>query len=453
MILGAIEEWNQTICKTSRHKEDLGFIRDMHRLLTYKGYIFPEVKPEDASVLNPSDNLKSIEEVQREEQLAQSAKLQELVRRGRPQDLKEANKLMKIMAGFKDDTIVESKARVAEDLDRLKRKADVFSEMLQQSTNSGQFDPNDETLVELFSALKVAQPKIQKIITEEQDDPDAVQNLLKLNDSVNLLVDKFNLLKAGDLANASKIKVASNGSGVQQSLNLIDFDDDDSATATPPPQQQGGTVDDLLGDLNSLSFNNPPQANYGLGGDISLGATSPPPQSLSPQQSSGPNYDIFAQLSQPSTSSASGIASAPSFDLLSGFSQPPQQQQKQQQPQPPQASFKQRTVVNESQHLKFEIDVSKHSDNFISVKAFFTNLGATPLTNFQFLIAVPKSLTLTLDPQVGSFIPSFGKDSVTQTFKIASQQGSIPSWKIKWKVNYSINGSPIEETATYAITV
>ena len=54
-ILEAIEEWRGTICDTSRYKEDLGFIRDMHRLLSYKGYTFPEVRREDAAVLNPSD--------------------------------------------------------------------------------------------------------------------------------------------------------------------------------------------------------------------------------------------------------------------------------------------------------------------------------------------------------------------------------------------------------------
>ena len=54
-ILEAIEEWKSTICQTSRYKEDLGFIRDMHRLLSYKGYVFPQVRREDAAVLNPSD--------------------------------------------------------------------------------------------------------------------------------------------------------------------------------------------------------------------------------------------------------------------------------------------------------------------------------------------------------------------------------------------------------------
>ena len=83
----------------------------MHRLLSNKGYVFPEVKVEDVAVLNPNDNLKSLEELQQEESIVHSAKLQELIRRGRPQDLQEANKLMKIMAGFKDDNVKENKNR------------------------------------------------------------------------------------------------------------------------------------------------------------------------------------------------------------------------------------------------------------------------------------------------------------------------------------------------------
>ena len=33
IILSYIEEWTQTLCKNSKYKDDLGFIRDMHRLL------------------------------------------------------------------------------------------------------------------------------------------------------------------------------------------------------------------------------------------------------------------------------------------------------------------------------------------------------------------------------------------------------------------------------------
>ena len=39
-ILETIHSWKEGICVESRWKEDLGNIRDMHRLLMYKGYRF-----------------------------------------------------------------------------------------------------------------------------------------------------------------------------------------------------------------------------------------------------------------------------------------------------------------------------------------------------------------------------------------------------------------------------
>ena len=52
-ILELIHTWKETICTESRWKEDLGNIRDMHRLLTFKGYRFreiPRTNPPSASV-------------------------------------------------------------------------------------------------------------------------------------------------------------------------------------------------------------------------------------------------------------------------------------------------------------------------------------------------------------------------------------------------------------------
>ena len=54
-ILELIEEWNLTICQTSKYMRDLKFIKDMRQLLASKRYQFPPIKLEDAAVLNPSD--------------------------------------------------------------------------------------------------------------------------------------------------------------------------------------------------------------------------------------------------------------------------------------------------------------------------------------------------------------------------------------------------------------
>ncbi|EIF47627.1 gga2p [Brettanomyces bruxellensis AWRI1499] len=198
LILGEIAEWVQTICRTSRYKEDLGYIRDMYRLLRSKGYDFPAVKSEDAAVLNPSDNLKSVEELREEERVAQSAKLQELIRRGRPQDLKKANEMMKIMSGFKeDDELEQTKKKVESELEKVGRKADLLNEMLDNATNAGKIDSEDDTLYDLISAVRVARPKLQKIISEESGDDDAVAKLLALNDKLNAVLKKSDLLTGG----------------------------------------------------------------------------------------------------------------------------------------------------------------------------------------------------------------------------------------------------------------
>lgn len=90
------------------------------------------------------------------------------------------------MAGFKEDNAVQAKQAISSELNKLKRKADLLNEML-ESPDSQNWD--NETTQELHSALKVAQPKFQKIIEEEQEDDALVQDLLKFNDTVNQLLE------------------------------------------------------------------------------------------------------------------------------------------------------------------------------------------------------------------------------------------------------------------------
>ena len=49
-ILELINGWKEGICAESRWKEDLGNIRDMHRLLTFKGYRFRDSRGGSSSV-------------------------------------------------------------------------------------------------------------------------------------------------------------------------------------------------------------------------------------------------------------------------------------------------------------------------------------------------------------------------------------------------------------------
>ncbi|EPE05247.1 vhs domain-containing protein [Ophiostoma piceae UAMH 11346] len=321
-ILGAIEEWRGTICDTSRYKEDLGFIRDMHRLLSYKGYTFPEVRREDAAVLNPSDNLKSVEEMEEEEREAQSAKLQELIRRGTPEDLQEANRLMKVMAGFDTRSKVDYRAKAAEDVAKIQQKARLLEERLAAFEPGADSMKDGDVFDELASALSSAQPKIQKMCEEESDDHEAVARLLEINDSIHRTVERYKLLKKGDIDGASKIAqggpIPSASSGrkksksAAQELSLIDFDGDSSAgndaqpsngssssaAAAPAAPGATGIENDLLG----LSFGEP-STSYGQpsSGGIALGFGA---------NNSVPGPALLSSVTQ--DSSAKGIVGTPS---------------------------------------------------------------------------------------------------------------------------------------------
>lgn len=237
-------------------------------------------------------NLQSADEMEEEEKAAQSAKLQELIRRGGPEDLQEANRLMKVMAGYDTKHKTDYRAKAAEEVSKIQEKARLLEERLQNFKDGDKIEEGDvfevrtsfskwidgaDFMQDLASALQNAQPKIQKMCQEESDDQEAVAKLLQINDSIHRTIDRYKLIKKGDLEGASKIEKGTVGisTGVGKNadneLSLIDFDADlqpsSSAAETSlnsAPSHGESLEDDLLG----LSFQDKP---YGQTGGIALG--------------------------------------------------------------------------------------------------------------------------------------------------------------------------------------
>ena len=130
---------------------------------------------------------------------------------------------------------------------------------------------------ELANALQSAQPKIQKMCEEESDDQEAVAKLFEINDSIHRTIERYKLIKKGDVDGASKIPQGTLGTstGVSKTadneLSLIDFSGDPEPTASASgnvngssEQKNASLQDDLLG----LSVQD---QDYGQGGGIALG--------------------------------------------------------------------------------------------------------------------------------------------------------------------------------------
>ncbi|RAK98416.1 VHS domain protein [Aspergillus ibericus CBS 121593] len=507
-ILESIEEWRQTICQTSRYKEDLGHIRDMHRLLLYKGYVFPEIRHEDAAVLNPSDNLRSAEEMEEEEREAQSAKLQELIRRGTPADLQEANRLMKVMAGYDNRHKTDYRAKAAEEVAKVQQKAKILEEML-QSHQPGDPVAEGDVFEELAGALQSAHPKIQKMCEEESDDPEAVHKLLEINDSIHRTIERYKLVKKGDWEAASRIPKGTLGTttgvgkNANNQLSLIDFDPEPAASANGngAPAATGGSS--LENDLLGLSIDEPapalggislgpavtttatpsmPQAPAGFkpNYDIlsSLGSSSQPPsQSTTPvpgvrpqrvvaAATPPPAVDPFASLVSasprqasplPSGGSVTGSATGSLLDLVgSGPAQPAGSGQAVEDDEwnfassLPESNTLPSTnrvrVLNSALRIEFVARRNPQQAEQIHVVALFSNGTSQPLNELHFLVAVEKAYTLRLRPQSGRDIGPLQTNGVQQEMLISGVAGGKGnSVKIRFRVSYRVGNERKEE--------
>ncbi|KAH7349601.1 VHS domain-containing protein [Plectosphaerella cucumerina] len=514
-ILEAIEEWRSTICETSRYKEDLGFIRDMHRLLSYKGYTFPEVRRDDAAVLNPSDNLKSAEEMEEEEKEAQSAKLQELIRRGQPEDLQEANRLMKIMAGYDTRSKTDYRAKAAEDVGKIQAKARLLEERL-DAFKPGDTIQDGDVFSELAAALQSAQPKIQKMCEEESEDHEAVAKLLEINDSIHRTAERYKLIKKGDLegakalANGAPIASVSSGGGssAAQELSLIDFGGDNDTNGSSGKQPASQAPASLENDLLGLSIGE--TESYGQGGALSLGfgtntnipgpallSTMTEGNSASGNLSSPPPFSQFASFTSPAPSQsgtpqppassafkapqpAAAAASDP-FAALGAASftsqkSPPPTSSAFQAPaqtsndddewsfssalpaETPSVPREHRAVVSNA-GVKIELLANRTPANPspLTLTFAFSNNTAQPISELHYQLAVTKGYELALNPQTGRVLAPKQSRGVTQTVEVyhaGDRSRKVQSIKLRFKASYKLGEevkNEVGEVAEFSI--
>ena len=254
--------------------------------------------------------------MEEEERAAQSAKLQELIRRGGPRDLQEANKLMKVMAGYDTRNKTDWRAKAAEEVGRVQQKAKLLEDMLQRAqAGDGAPAAQGDVFEELSNALMSAQPKIQRMCEEESDDTEAVAKLLEINDSIHRTVERYKLVLKGDIEGANRIPkgtLGTSGAGVSRGANnelsLIDLGGEDepqpvdtNSTASNPPRSSNPLEDDLLG----LSL----EENYGQTGALSLGSSTGTTFPASPPLHG--HHLSNAQITSMFSSGSAAAASAP----------------------------------------------------------------------------------------------------------------------------------------------
>ncbi|ORX86459.1 VHS-domain-containing protein [Anaeromyces robustus] len=287
-ILELIEQWNCTLCENSRYKDDFKNIVEIKKLLRFRE-----------------------EELEEEDQTANAAKLDELLRRGTPADLEAANDLMKIMAGYDRESIPDYKKKVADDLQKIEEKA---LELNNRLNNCKPFDLAQPEIQDMIASSKTAQSKIQVWVTETEDE-ERIAYLLSLNDTLNVVMKKYEDIKNGKTVEEGDIEAPSETVKHQKEQQeqmekqkeeenqapLIDFDSDPidvSNQSNNPPTNipPSNSNHSLLDDLNGLSFADIDQS-FGVGGSIALSLT-PPAQRKGPMAPQTNNGYVVPNISQ-----------------------------------------------------------------------------------------------------------------------------------------------------------
>ncbi|KAJ2673838.1 ARF-binding protein [Coemansia sp. RSA 1085] len=271
-ILEMLQEWRVTLCQRSRYREDLQRINDMYALLCRKGWRFPRIDSDNiAVVLEPETTLKTREELEKQDMEAMQAKLQELLRRATPRDLREANKLMKIITGYEQSSKQRDYDQEWEDeLQALERRIKLLYEILQTAEPGRSLD---ETAQDLLAKCSSTNLRLKSLISEHNDagtDDDDVEEhkelarLIYLSDMINDAVRAADDLQHGkrpqlrDLNNleAGGVAKQSKAGDVQDGNELISWDDADdsndagaqgSAADMPPASAPISPLDDLAG--------------------------------------------------------------------------------------------------------------------------------------------------------------------------------------------------------------
>ncbi|KAJ1819504.1 ARF-binding protein [Coemansia sp. RSA 2598] len=256
-ILEMLQEWRLSLCRRSRYKEDLQRINHMHALLRSKGWRFPDVDSENvAVVIGPDNMLKSREEMEKEDLEAMQAKLQELLRRATPKDLREANKLMKIITGYEQSSKRPDYDKEWEkELKEIENKAKLLVEMLQNVEPGTHMS---ETINMLKASCGTSQHRLRQITSDMRatsggaddmtdEEKRELARLTTLEETIAEGLKAYDDLRRGVKPTFGSIAAggsAVSATGAAAEKELIAWDDDAAAEAerpSAPPKDAAAT--------------------------------------------------------------------------------------------------------------------------------------------------------------------------------------------------------------------
>ncbi|XP_038125569.1 ADP-ribosylation factor-binding protein GGA3a [Cyprinodon tularosa] len=285
-------------------------ICEAYQMLKSQGIVVvdPEV-PLDATLI-PSPSPRPKNPVFDDEK--RSKRLAELLKSKRPEDLQEANRLIKNMV--KEDEVRSQKAaKQRSTLEAVNNSVKLLNEMLAHFSPEDSTEADKELIKELYSDCDKLRQTVFKLATETEDNDSNLGEILQANDDLSTAMNSYKKIVEGQTVSGDP-EVAQGSGSTNDSEILIDLVGLDRKTPSQPePEPQASSLGfsgNLLcetapAELRSKSAA-PPSAALSLLDEelLSLGLNDPGPvvnesstsnqsNHLPPQQESSQPLDLF----------------------------------------------------------------------------------------------------------------------------------------------------------------
>ncbi|XP_029908492.1 ADP-ribosylation factor-binding protein GGA3a isoform X2 [Myripristis murdjan] len=259
-----------------------------------------------------------------------SRRLAELLKSKKPEDLQEANRLIKNMVK-EDEVRIQRVTKQKSTLEEVNNSVKLLNEMLTHFSPEDSTDGDKELIRELYSDCDKLRRSVFQLATETEDNDSSLGDILQASDDLSRVINSYKKIVEGQTVNGereesltpSSTKQASSSS-TKQSEILIDLAGLDvqspSGPEQPPPASSLSIPADLL--YGAATSHNPPPASTStpstaldlLDGELlSLGFDDPVPVStkltipehenlndhLTSLQDSSQDMDFFGTTSLP----------------------------------------------------------------------------------------------------------------------------------------------------------
>uniref|UniRef100_A0A672M5D6 Golgi associated, gamma adaptin ear containing, ARF binding protein 3 n=1 Tax=Sinocyclocheilus grahami TaxID=75366 RepID=A0A672M5D6_SINGR len=211
--------------------------------------------------------------------------LAELLRSKNPEDLQEANRLIKNMVK-EDEARVQKMTKRSNTLEEVNNNVKLLSEMLSHYDRNRSSDADHELIKELYERCDKLRRTAFKLATEAEDNDSSLGDILKANDDLSRVISSYKRIVEGqaDDGEGEDLRPAAS-EGCETTGTLIDLAglDEPSSPPTVPPPSLPSQVPSANPTASSIPVLPPPPRRLagGHGSQMSSPSHKPPEQQTS----------------------------------------------------------------------------------------------------------------------------------------------------------------------------